>query len=220
MRNDRMSAIEQWDLGRAGGDRQRGRVGPQNPRERRSVGRLGALQGRRGPARPFDRLEAGSRPRASVGAGQQGHLTERATPSTCLAPRGQGLMSSDPGDRDDDAAALRARLDRLSGELKGRAAPPPTAQPSRGATSNGKPDGTGSAMSLGLRAGSEFVSAVIVGLGHRLGSRPRARHQSCVSDCIFPDRRGGGRLERDPADFAKSGVIEPQFALVSRGRAG
>ncbi|HEY4807563.1 MAG TPA: AtpZ/AtpI family protein, partial [Roseiarcus sp.] len=28
-----------------------------------------------------------------------------------------------------------------------------------------KPDGTGSAMSLGLRAGSEFVSAVIVGLG-------------------------------------------------------
>jgi len=69
-------------------------------------------------------------------------------------------MGSDPGDRD-DPAALRARLDRLSSELKGRAAPPPAPGPKREA----KPDGTGSAMSLGLRAGSEFVSAVIVGLG-------------------------------------------------------
>lgn len=69
-------------------------------------------------------------------------------------------MASDPEDRD-DPAALRARLDRLSGELKGRAAPPPAPEPKREA----KPDGVGSAMSLGLRAGSEFVSAVIVGLG-------------------------------------------------------
>src|SRR5271157_6582149 len=69
-------------------------------------------------------------------------------------------MGSDPGDRD-DAAALRARLNRLSGELKGRAAPQPAAQPS----AESKPDGMGSAMSLGLRAGSEFVSAVIVGSG-------------------------------------------------------
>jgi len=56
---------------------------------------------------------------------------------------------------------LRARLDRLSGELKGRAAPPPPSGPKQAP----KPDGVGSAMSLGLRAGSEFVSAVIVGLG-------------------------------------------------------
>ena len=69
-------------------------------------------------------------------------------------------MASDPEDRD-DPAALRARLDRLSGELKGRAAPSPAPEPRREA----KPDGVGSAMSLGLRAGSEFVSAVIVGLG-------------------------------------------------------
>jgi ATP synthase protein I len=69
-------------------------------------------------------------------------------------------MASDPEDRD-DPAALRARLDRLSGELKGRAASSPAHQPRREA----KPDGVGSAMSLGLRAGSEFVSAVIVGLG-------------------------------------------------------
>jgi ATP synthase protein I len=71
-------------------------------------------------------------------------------------------MGSDPGDHDDDAG-LRARLDRLSGELKGRAAPPPPApaQPS----AKPKADSAGSAMSLGLRAGSEFVSAVLVGLG-------------------------------------------------------
>ena len=69
-------------------------------------------------------------------------------------------MGSDPGDRD-DAADLRARLDRLSSELKGRAAPPPAPEPKR----ETKTDGVGSAMSLGLRAGSEFVSAVIVGLG-------------------------------------------------------
>jgi ATP synthase protein I len=74
-------------------------------------------------------------------------------------------MGSDPEDRDDDPAALRARLDRLSSELKGRAAAGPTAQSGAKAKSNGKPDATGSAMSLGLRAGSEFVSAVIIGLG-------------------------------------------------------
>ena len=34
-------------------------------------------------------------------------------------------MSSDPGDPDDESAALRARLDRLKGDLKGRAAPRP-----------------------------------------------------------------------------------------------
>ena len=71
-------------------------------------------------------------------------------------------MSSDPGDPDDESAKLRARLDRLSAELKGRAAPrpsEPTPTPKTDASA------TGSAMSLGLRAGSEFVSAVIIGLG-------------------------------------------------------
>ncbi len=70
-------------------------------------------------------------------------------------------MSSDPEDRDNDAASLRARLDRLSGELKSRAAPPTAPKP----RPEPKADGAGSAMSLGLRAGSEFVSAVIVGSG-------------------------------------------------------
>jgi ATP synthase protein I len=82
-------------------------------------------------------------------------------------------MGSDPGDRDDNAN-LRARLDRLSGELKGRAAPRPASQPS----AKPKTDSAGSAMSLGLRAGSEFVSAVIVGSGigwvldRALGTKP------------------------------------------------
>lgn len=70
-------------------------------------------------------------------------------------------MSSDAGDPDNEAAALRARLDRLSVELKGRAAPPSIP----GQKPEPKASPAGSAMSLGLRAGSEFVSAVIIGLG-------------------------------------------------------
>jgi ATP synthase protein I len=72
-------------------------------------------------------------------------------------------MSSDPGNPDDESAALRARLDRLSGELKGRAAPRRASEPTP--TPKTDASATGSAMSLGLRAGSEFVSAVIIGLG-------------------------------------------------------
>ncbi len=37
-------------------------------------------------------------------------------------------MSSDPGDPDDESAALRARLDRLKGDLKGRAVSTPAPQ--------------------------------------------------------------------------------------------
>ncbi len=69
-------------------------------------------------------------------------------------------MASGPEDRDEDAA-LRARLDRLSGALKARKPPEPASAPS----APPKSDGMGSAMSMGLRAGSEFVSAIIVGAG-------------------------------------------------------
>jgi ATP synthase protein I len=69
-------------------------------------------------------------------------------------------MGSNPESRD-DAEALRARLNRLSGQLKARAPPPPGPTPPPAP----KSDSAGSAMSLGLRAGSEFVSAVVVGLG-------------------------------------------------------
>ena len=64
-------------------------------------------------------------------------------------------MSSEP-DNDD---ALAARLERLKGELKAAApkpARPPSLEPAPGAS-------LGSAWSLGMRAGSEFVAAVIVG---------------------------------------------------------
>jgi ATP synthase protein I len=71
-------------------------------------------------------------------------------------------MSSDRGDPDDESAALRARLDRLKGDLKGRPIPRPS-EPT--ATPKIDAGASGSAMSLGLRAGSEFVSAVILGLG-------------------------------------------------------
>ena len=68
-------------------------------------------------------------------------------------------MNANSDGRDEDAA-LRARLDKLSGELKARAAAsevpsPPDAAPSA--------VGAGSSMSLGMRAGSEFIAAVVVG---------------------------------------------------------
>ena len=62
---------------------------------------------------------------------------------------------------DEDDHALQARLDKLSGALKARRKPPPSsAQPDGGGASN---DGFGSAMSLGLRAASEFAAAIVVG---------------------------------------------------------
>src|SRR5690348_16771653 len=106
--------------------------------------------------------DTGWRIKGANGAGAFDARENRAPRFACL-PRGlphEFGMSSGPEDRD-DAAGLRARLDRLSAELKRRAprpaAPAPKPQP--------KADGAGSAMSLGLRAGSEFVSAVIVGSG-------------------------------------------------------
>ena len=68
-------------------------------------------------------------------------------------------MNSGSDGRDEDAAR-RARLDKLKSELKTRAKTPDAAPPPRDAP---RTDSTGSAMSLGLRAGSEFVSAVVVG---------------------------------------------------------
>ena len=70
-------------------------------------------------------------------------------------------MASDPRNQD-DPAALRARLDRLRGDLNRRAAPPRPSEPKQ---REARSDGAGSAMSLGLRAGSEFVSAVVMGVG-------------------------------------------------------
>ena len=72
-------------------------------------------------------------------------------------------MSSDPS-REDEDAALRARLDKLAADLHGRPPPPPApAQPPPSARSS--PGSAMSGMSLGLQAGSEFVSAVVIGAG-------------------------------------------------------
>lgn len=57
-------------------------------------------------------------------------------------------------------AELRARLARLSGALKDRR---PTPAPGAKLTEKKPSDSTGAAMSMGLRAGSEFVAAIIVG---------------------------------------------------------
>lgn len=54
----------------------------------------------------------------------------------------------------DDEEALRARLDKLGAELKSARPPPPAPQSPGSATS---------AWSLGMKAASEFVTAVVVG---------------------------------------------------------
>ena len=66
-----------------------------------------------------------------------------------------------PYEGDDEDAKLRARLSKLSGDLKGRTAPHAAAPES----SAPRADGMGSAMAMGMRAGSEFVAAIIVGTG-------------------------------------------------------
>jgi len=90
-------------------------------------------------------------------------------------------MNSNSDDREDDA--LRARLDKLSGALKERA----QSKTSRSAPSpDGKPrdGGMGSAMSLGLQAGSEFVCAVVLGAAIGWGA-DRLLHTSPAFLIVF-----------------------------------
>ena len=79
---------------------------------------------------------------------------------------------SDP--RDDSDAAMRARLDRLSGELGARKASEraeEAARPARAADTSG-------AMAKGLKAASELVGGIVVGgligvgLDYWLGTKP------------------------------------------------
>jgi ATP synthase protein I len=64
-------------------------------------------------------------------------------------------------DPPDDDAALRARLDALSGKLKAQR--PEAAAASPRSNPSSPPDNFASGMSMGLRAGSEFVAAILVG---------------------------------------------------------
>ena len=59
----------------------------------------------------------------------------------------------------DDPDALRARLKALQSEIRART---PAPQPDKN-TSRSSDAGMGSAMSMGLKAGSEFVAAILVG---------------------------------------------------------
>ncbi len=61
--------------------------------------------------------------------------------------------------RPDDDPTLRARLDALSGNLAAQR--PKAASPRPNPSS--PPDNFASGMSMGLRAGSEFVAAILVG---------------------------------------------------------
>jgi ATP synthase protein I len=64
------------------------------------------------------------------------------------------MAADDP----DDEEALKARLDRLAGELQSARRKPPAAAPlSPGDRS------AGAAWSMGMKAASEFVAAVVVG---------------------------------------------------------
>ena len=72
-------------------------------------------------------------------------------------------MSKNNGD--DEDSALRARLDKLGGALKAQRPEPsvPTQGPAAG------PDAMGSGMAMAMRAGGEFVAAILVGAAIGLG---------------------------------------------------
>jgi ATP synthase protein I len=67
---------------------------------------------------------------------------------------------SNGNDKPDDDDALRARRDNLSAALKARR-PEPAVAPRP--TASAPPDGLGAGMSMGMRAGSEFIAAILVG---------------------------------------------------------
>jgi ATP synthase protein I len=76
------------------------------------------------------------------------------------APGHDRTRMPDKSDPPDDERALRVRLDALSGKLKAQR---PEAAASPRANSPKPPDNLASGMSMGLRAGSEFVAAILVG---------------------------------------------------------
>jgi len=67
-------------------------------------------------------------------------------------------MPKDIDPRDEDAA-LRARLDSLTKAIRTQRAPMDASRPDNASRTGG----SGSQMSLALRAGSEFVAAILVG---------------------------------------------------------
>ena len=68
---------------------------------------------------------------------------------------------------EDEESVLRARLDKLAGALKAQR-PEPSA-PSRAPGPADGSDGMGSGMAMAMRAGGEFVAAILVGAAIGLG---------------------------------------------------
>ena len=75
-------------------------------------------------------------------------------------------MTHSNGGEDEDAA-LRARLDKLAGALKSQR-PEPSA-PANASGPAAAPDAVGSGMAMAMRAGGEFVAAILVGAAIGLG---------------------------------------------------
>jgi ATP synthase protein I len=71
-------------------------------------------------------------------------------------------MTDKHGGEDEDSA-LRARLDKLAGALKAQRPEPETSRPTPAAGADG------SGMAMAMRAGGEFVAAILVGAAIGLG---------------------------------------------------
>ena len=118
----------------------------------------------------------------------------------------------------DDDQALRAKLDALKGALERRSAEKRAGEAA--GPSESERAATASAISLGLRAASEFAAAIVVGgligwqLDRWLGTKP------AFLIVVFSHRHGGRRLERHPGDFAQRPAKRSQFELVWRCGAG
>ena len=65
-----------------------------------------------------------------------------------------------PDDKPEDDAAMRAKLDAIAAAIRSHRPAAATEPPAPNPEGD---EGFGSAMSLGLRAGSEFVAAIVVG---------------------------------------------------------
>jgi ATP synthase protein I len=75
-------------------------------------------------------------------------------------------MTQNSGSEDEDSA-LRARLDKLAGALKTQRPEPSASAPEPGPAPGS--DGLGSGMAMAMRAGGEFVAAILVGAAIGLG---------------------------------------------------
>ena len=115
---------------------------------------------------------------------------------------------------EDDDERLRSDLDRLKASLS-KARESRSSRDRSGARGPPGPRAAIPAMSLGMRAGSEFITAVVLGAGIGWGLDRLARHQPGVSDRVFLPRGRGRGVERDPRDFAQRRGTGARFALVS-----